>query len=347
MRRSAAWIVLGGALGILGCSSATAPSLQPLPDTTPTGVVVLVPDTTGTSAAAPTSQQRAHSNSERFAGVPSGNTAPQPAPPQVRVEPPIGVTVMRLVKDDSAQFGAVPPDVASSSAVRQNAQLSGSAADASAAANVIAGGSVQAVDSGNEGTAHSSTASESAASAAPASGDTNAAAGSADSSADAPGDSVALGAGAPGAATDASAKTANGTQISFAIGDAHAPDEADTQGTSGATPSPQCEVQILHEKPKSPAREVATFKLDAMPAEHADIISLLKRRACEAGANAVLIKKLKQGAAALSADHVEAVALVLESAKPAGHKPVPKTIEVPLPSKPVPKTITVDPDAAH
>jgi hypothetical protein len=82
-----------------------------------------------------------------------------------------------------------------------------------------------------------------------------------------------------------------------------------------------------------------------MPRDRDVIMALLKRRACEAGANALLVTRMKAKADA-SIYHVEAAAFVIKSAKPsADAKPVPKTIEVPLPSKPVPKTITVDPHA--
>lgn len=160
-----------------------------------------------------------------------------------------------------------------------------------------------------------------------------------------------------------SATASNGMQISFSVGDArdsvNAPAPADAKAPKAApaaapalatdgSRAPQgapCAVRILHKSPKSKSREVATFKLKGMPADHDAMMALLKRRACEAGANALLIKKPKHRAGT-PVDQVEAAALVLPAVKPAvDSKPAPKTIEVPLPSKPVPKTITVDPAA--
>ncbi len=66
--------------------------------------------------------------------------------------------------------------------------------------------------------------------------------------------------------------------------------------SEGSVPPAKCEVQILHENPAGKAREVATLNVDGAPAQHEDILSLLKRKACEAGANAVVIKSMGQNA---------------------------------------------------
>src|SRR5260370_10981147 len=58
----------------------------------------------------------------------------------------------------------------------------------------------------------------------------------------------------------------------------------------GSSPPAKCEVQVLRDKPVGKMREVATLKVDGAPAQHEDILSLLKRKACEAGGNAGLIK---------------------------------------------------------
>ena len=86
----------------------------------------------------------------------------------------------------------------------------------------------------------------------------------------------------------------------------------------------------------------------AAPDQREDIMSLLKRKACEAGANAVLIKSISQRRVeGVQVDHVEAVALVLGTPKPpVDPSPVPKTITVTPEGRAVPKTITVDPGAA-
>jgi len=55
-----------------------------------------------------------------------------------------------------------------------------------------------------------------------------------------------------------------------------------------SSPAAKCEVQsvqILRDKPVGKTREVATLNVDGAPAQHEDILSLLKRKACEAGAN--------------------------------------------------------------
>ena len=110
----------------------------------------------------------------------------------------------------------------------------------------------------------------------------------------------------------------------------------------------KCEAQILHDKPTGKTREVATLNVDAAPAQHEDILSLLKRKACEAGANAVLIKSMGQKRVeGVAVDHVEAVALIVGIPKPpVDPSPVPKTITVTPEGPAVPKTITVDPGAS-
>lgn len=162
----------------------------------------------------------------------------------------------------------------------------------------------------------------------------------------------------PPAKAAVSASTSNGTPISFTMGDTSASKGANSLGANidysgmstmrvGRTSRSHCTVQILREKPRTAAREVATFKLGGARRNRGAMMALLKRRACEAGANALLLKKSKKSTQA-SGYQIEAVALVLKSAKPSSEsKPVPKTIEVPLPSAPVPKTITVDPDAGR
>ena len=115
-----------------------------------------------------------------------------------------------------------------------------------------------------------------------------------------------------------------------------------------SAPPAKCEAQILHDKPTGKTREVATLNVDATPAQHEDILSLLKRKACEAGANAVLIKSMGQRRVeGVQVDHVEAVALIVGTPKPpVDPSPVPKTITVTPEGPAVPKTITVDPGAS-
>jgi hypothetical protein len=116
----------------------------------------------------------------------------------------------------------------------------------------------------------------------------------------------------------------------------------------GSTPPAKCEVQILRDKPVGKTREVATLNVDGAPAQHEDILSLLKRKACEAGANAVLIKSMgKKRVEGVNVDHVEAVALMIGTPKPpVDPSPVPKTITVTPEGPAAPKTITVDPAAS-
>jgi len=120
------------------------------------------------------------------------------------------------------------------------------------------------------------------------------------------------------------------------------------ESSEDAAPPAKCEVRILHDKPVGKTREVATLKLDGEPAQHENILSLLKRKACEAGANAVLIKTMgKARVEGVNVDHVEAVALIVGTpAPPVDPSPVPKTITVTPDGPPVPKTITVDPGAS-
>jgi len=118
--------------------------------------------------------------------------------------------------------------------------------------------------------------------------------------------------------------------------------------SEGSAAPAECEVQILHDKPSGKTREVATLNVDGAPAQHEDILSLLKRKACEAGANAVLIKSMgKTRVEGVKVDHVEAVALIVGTPKPpVDPSPVPKTITVTPEGPAVPKTITVDPSAS-
>jgi len=116
----------------------------------------------------------------------------------------------------------------------------------------------------------------------------------------------------------------------------------------GSAPLRPCQVEILHEPPAGKTREVATLKVDGAPAQHENILSLLRRKACEAGANAVLIKSMgKTQVEGVKVDHVEAVALVLGTPKPpTDPSPAPKTITVTPDGPAAPKTITVDPGAS-
>jgi len=118
--------------------------------------------------------------------------------------------------------------------------------------------------------------------------------------------------------------------------------------SAGSVPGSKCEVRILHENPAGKTREVATLNIDGAPAQHEDVLSLLKRKACEAGANAVVIKSMgKTRVEGVKVDHVEAVALVVGTSKPAvDPSPRPKTITVTPEGPAVPKTITVDPGAS-
>jgi hypothetical protein len=125
-------------------------------------------------------------------------------------------------------------------------------------------------------------------------------------------------------------------------------DDSSDDKSGGAASPANCDVQILHEQPAAKTREVATLKVDGAPAQHEDILSLLKRKACEAGANAVLIKSVaKTRVEGVKVDHLEAVALIVGTPKPpVDPSPVPKTITVTPDGPAVPKTITVDPGAA-
>jgi len=120
--------------------------------------------------------------------------------------------------------------------------------------------------------------------------------------------------------------------------------QAESQNNATA---PKCNVQILRDKPAASARQVATFKIDGMPSQRDDILTMLKGKACEAGANALLIKDARQeDSEAGSVYHVEAVAFFAKKpGRAAGHAPAPKTITVPPPTQAVPKTITVDSSA--
>ena len=129
-------------------------------------------------------------------------------------------------------------------------------------------------------------------------------------------------------------------------------DDNSDDSSGGSAPLANCDVQsdvqILHHQPTGKTREVATLSVDGAPAQHEDILALLKRKACEAGANAVLIKRMSEtGVAGVKVDHVEAVGLIVGTPKPpVDPSPVPKSITVTPEGPAVPKTITVDPDAS-
>jgi hypothetical protein len=128
-------------------------------------------------------------------------------------------------------------------------------------------------------------------------------------------------------------------------------DDSDDSAEGSAPPvncDVQSDVQILHDKPTGMTREVATLNVDGAPTQHEDILALLKRKACEAGANAVLIKTMaKTRVEGVTVDHVEAVALIVGTPKPpVDPSPVPKSITVTPEGPAVPKTITVDPGAS-
>ncbi len=128
-------------------------------------------------------------------------------------------------------------------------------------------------------------------------------------------------------------------------------DDSDDSAEGSAPPvncDVQSDVQILHDKPTGKTREVATLNVDGAPTQHEDILALLKRKACEAGANAVLIKTMaKTRVEGVTVDHVEAVALIVGTPKPpVDPSPVPKSITVTPEGPAVPKTITVDPGAS-
>ena len=108
-----------------------------------------------------------------------------------------------------------------------------------------------------------------------------------------------------------------------------------------------CEIRSLHDKPGIAAREVGTLKIDGAPAQRANLFSLLKRQACEAGANAIIIKSIeRKRLEGKEFDHVEAVALVVGTPRPpVDPSPVPKTITVTPEGPAIPKTINIDPGA--
>jgi hypothetical protein len=116
----------------------------------------------------------------------------------------------------------------------------------------------------------------------------------------------------------------------------------------GSASPARCEVRILNHLPAGETREVATLKIDGAPAQHEDILSLLKRKACEAGANAMVIKSMGQTRVeGIEVDHIEAVALIVGSPKPpVDPSPVPKSITVTPDGPALPKTIEVDPGAS-
>jgi hypothetical protein len=125
-------------------------------------------------------------------------------------------------------------------------------------------------------------------------------------------------------------------------------DDSDDSSEGSAAPANcdvQSDIQILHDKPTGKTREVATLNVDGAPAQHEDIMALVKRKACEAGANAVLITSMsKTRVEGVKVDHVEAVALIVGTPKPpVDPSPVPKSITVTPEGPAVPKTITVDP----
>lgn len=109
-------------------------------------------------------------------------------------------------------------------------------------------------------------------------------------------------------------------------------------------PSGKCSIKILHTKPKTAARTVASIKISGTSAQRDDLWSLLKHKACEAGANAVLVKDADESSWG-TGYHIEALALVLKTADSGKHKPIPKTITVPADSSAaIPETITIAPD---
>jgi len=118
--------------------------------------------------------------------------------------------------------------------------------------------------------------------------------------------------------------------------------------SENSVPAANCAVQILRENPAGKTREVASLYVDGEPAQHEGILSLLKRKACEAGANAIVIKDIgERGGEGPMMDHVEAIALVVGTPEPpVDPSPMPKTITVTPEGSAVPKTITVDPEAS-
>jgi hypothetical protein len=116
----------------------------------------------------------------------------------------------------------------------------------------------------------------------------------------------------------------------------------------GSAPSARCEVRILDHLPVGESREVATLQVDGTPAQQKDILSLLKRKACEAGANAMVIKSMGRARIeGIEVDHIEAVALIVGSPNsPVDPSPVPKSITVTPDGPALPKTIEVDPGAS-
>jgi hypothetical protein len=137
-------------------------------------------------------------------------------------------------------------------------------------------------------------------------------------------------------------------EIGKAIGETTMRVVRDESADAAAAP-PKCAVEILHDAPKGKTREVGTLKVDGAPGQHEDLMSLLKRKGCEAGADAVLIKSMsKTRVDGVKVDHVEAAALVIGTPKPpVDPSPTPKTITVTPDGPAVPKTITVDPGASR
>jgi hypothetical protein len=119
-------------------------------------------------------------------------------------------------------------------------------------------------------------------------------------------------------------------------------------GFGDSPPPTRCEVKVLHHKPAGKSREVGTLEVTGARAQHENMVSLLKRKACEAGANAVLIKTIaRKRIEGVKVDHIEAVALIVGTPKPpVDPSPVPKSITVTPEGPAVPKTITVDPDVS-
>ena len=136
-------------------------------------------------------------------------------------------------------------------------------------------------------------------------------------------------------------------KIGKAIGETTMRVVRDDRADGSAAP-PKCTVEILHDAPKEKTREVGTLKVDGAPGQHEDLMSLLKRKGCEAGANAVLIKSMSTTRVdGVKVDRVEAVALVIGTPRPpVDPSPVPKTITVTPDGPAAPKTITVDPGAS-
>jgi len=118
--------------------------------------------------------------------------------------------------------------------------------------------------------------------------------------------------------------------------------------SEGSVSTAKCVVQILSENHTGKTRQVAMLNVDGAPAQHENILSLLKRKACEAGANAMVIETIgKTRVEGLNMDHLDAVALVVGTPDPpVDPSPVPKHITVTPEGPAVPKSVEVDPGAS-